>query len=116
MNATALAALLDVGLETDKATTATAIQMMANTVERAEADHRPLPADLLRMIHMVFQPTLRHIFERSKVTTNVICMQLMELGLTSAGMSYILARPTIRMTTTLESGDLSRIALQEAGS
>ena len=76
----------------------------------------PLSADMLRMIHVVFDADVRHLSERSKVATNATCMQPKELGLTSAGMSYMLDRPTTRLTTTLALMDLSGIALQETRS
>ena len=116
MNATAVTALLDAGLETDKATTAPAVRVTANAVDRAKPDDRPLPANVVQILHLVFNANLRHLLERSKVRTNVTCMQPTELGLTSVGMSYILDRPTTRPTTTLASMDLSKIALQEAAS
>ena len=48
--------------------------------------------------------------------TNITCMQPTELGLTSAGMSYILDRQTTRPTTTLAWMDMSTIGLREDGS
>ena len=108
-----MTALLDAGLETDKATPAASVWATANAVDRAKAEDRPLPADMLRMLHLFFNANLRHLSERSKITTNVTCMQLMELGLASAGMSYKLERLTTRPTTTLAWMDLSRITLQE---
>ena len=54
--------------------------------------------------------------EHLKVITNVTCMQPTELGLTTAGVSYTLDRPTTRPTTTLALMDLSTITLEEAGS
>ena len=101
MDAMAVTALLDVGLETKKVKTAAAVLVMIIVVDRAEADDRPLQADMPRVLHLVFDADLRHLLERSKVTMNVTCMQLMELGLTSAGMSYILVRLTTRPTTAL---------------
>ena len=43
MNATAVTALLDTGLVTDKATPASLVRATANTMDRPEADNRPLP-------------------------------------------------------------------------
>ena len=116
MDAMAVTALLDAGLDIDKATLAAAVGATANTVDRAEADDQPLPPNVVHMLHLVFDANLRHLSERSKVTTNVTCMQLMELGLTSMGMSYMLDRLTTRPTTTLARMDLSRITIQEAAS
>ena len=116
MYGAAMTAIIGVGLDMDKATTAAAVWASANEVDCVEADDRLLPADMLRMLHVVFDADLRHLLERSKVTTNVPCMQPKEPGLTSAGMSYILVRLITRPTTALAWMDLSRIALQEARS
>ena len=113
MNATAVTALLDAGLETDKETTAAAVQATANAVDCAEADDQPLPPNVVRMLHLVFNTNLWHHSERSKVTTKVTCMQPTEMRLTRAGISYILDRLTTRPMTILAWMDLSTIALQE---
>ena len=114
MDAMAVTALLDVGMETDKVKTAAAVWVTVIVVNRVEADDRPIQADMPRVLHLVFDANMRHLLGRSKVTTNVTCMQPTELGLASVGMSYILDRPTTRPTTTLASMDLSKITLQEA--
>ena len=116
MNTMAVTALLDVGLETDKETTAAEVQTTANAVNCAKVDDRPLPADVVWMLHLVLDSDLQHLWERSKVTTNVTCMQPTELGLTSAGTSYILDRLTTRPTTTLAWMDLIMMGLQDAAS
>ena len=113
MNATAVTALLDACLETDKETTAAAVQATANAVDRVEADNQPLPPNVVRMLHVFFNTDLRYLSERSKVTTKATCMQPTELRLTSAGMSYILDRLTTRPMSILARMDLSAIALQE---
>ena len=97
-----MTALLDAGLETEKATMAVSVRSTANTVDLTEADDRPLLADVSQILHLVLDSDLRHLSERSKATTS--------------GMSYILDRLTMRRTTTLASMGMSMIALQEAGS
>ena len=116
MYGAAMTAIIGVGLDMDKATTAAAVWASANEADCVEADDRLLPADMLRMLHVVFDADLRHLSERSKVATNATCMQPKELGLTSAAMRYILLRLTTKPTTALAWMDLSRIALQEARS
>ena len=113
MDTAAVTVLLNASLEMDKATMVAAVRITANAVDRAKADYRPLPADMMRMLHLVSSANLRHLLERSKVTTIVTCMQPTGMGLTSAAMSYILDRPTTRPTTTLVLMDLSTITLQE---
>ena len=113
MDAATVTALLGVSLETDKVTMTTAIWAKGNMVDPVKANDRPLSADVPRILHLVFNAHMRHLSERLKVTTNVICMQPMDLVLTSVGMSYILDRQTTRSTTTLASMDLSTITLQE---
>ena len=115
MNAAVVTTLLGAGLETDKATTAAAVRAKANAVDCVNADDRPLPPGVLRMLHVVFNANLRHLSERSKITINVTCMQPTELGFISSGMSDILDRLTMRLPTTLASMDLSTITLQETG-
>ena len=69
MDATAASSLPDAGLEMDEATTAAAFRVTADAVDRAQAEDRPLPADVPRMPHLVSDADLRHLSERSKVTT-----------------------------------------------
>ena len=101
MNAMVVTALLDAGLETNKVKTATDVRFTVTVVNRAKADDRPLQADMPRLLHLVFDANRQHLLERSKVTMNGTCMRVMALGLTGAGMSYILDRPTMRLTPTL---------------
>ena len=115
MDGVAMTAIIGEGLDIDKATTDAVVQAKANAVVRVQADDRLLPADMLRMLHVVFDADLQHLLKRSKVTSNVTCMQPKELGRTSAKMSYILVRLTTRPTTALAWIDPSRIALQETG-
>ena len=98
-----------------KATMATAVRETVNVINGVEPDDRPLKANMPQMLNPVFKANLWHLLERSKVMTNVTCMQPMEPGLTSSGMSYILGRQTTRSTITLVWMGLSRIALEEAG-
>ena len=101
MDGVAMTAIIGEGLDIDKATTDAVVQAKVNAVVRVQADDRPLPADMLRMLHVVFDADLQHLLKRSKVTSNVTCMRVMALGLTDAGMSYILDRPIMRLTPTL---------------
>ena len=114
MDAMAVTALLDVGLETKKVKTAAAVLVMVIMVDQHCEEGRPLQADMPRVLHLVFDADLRHLLERSKVTMNVTCMQLMELGLTSVRMSYIVDRLITRLKTTLAWMNLIRTALREA--
>ena len=61
MDATVVTTLLDAGLETDKVTTAASVRATANAVDRAEADNRLLPANVLRILHVVFNANLQHL-------------------------------------------------------
>ena len=101
MDAMAVTAILHAGLESNKVKTATAVWFTVIVVDRAKADDRPVQADIPRLLHLVFDANRQHLLERSKVTMNGTCMRVMALGLTGAGMSYILDRPTMRLTPTL---------------
>ena len=54
----------------DEATTAAAFWATANAMNRAEAEDRPLPSDVPRMLHLVSDAGPRHLAEREKVTPN----------------------------------------------
>ena len=54
----------------DEATTAAAFRATANAINRAEAEDRPLPADVPRMLHLDSDAGPRHLSEREKVTPN----------------------------------------------
>ena len=116
MDATAVTTLFDEGLETDKATTAAAVGVTANAVNRTKANNGPLTAHVPQMPHLILDTNLGHLSERSKIMTNVTCMRPTQLGLTNARMSYTLDRLTTRPTTIITWMDLSTIPLQKAGS
>ena len=61
MTAGAVTALLNTGLEMDKATTAAAVRATINTVDRSKPDDRPPLADMLQMLHVVVDDVLRHL-------------------------------------------------------
>ena len=61
MDGVAMTTLLGAGLDIDKATTAAVVQTKANAVVRVQEDDRLLPADMLRMLHVVFDANLRHL-------------------------------------------------------
>ena len=81
---------------------------------RLTAPRRTTGPSQLQTLHLVSSANLRHLLERSKVTMNVTCMQLMELGLTSVRMSYIVDRLITILKTTLAWMNLIRTALREA--
>ena len=54
MDASAMTALHDADLETEKATTAVDLCATAKAVDRAEADGRPLPPNVVWMLHLIF--------------------------------------------------------------
>ena len=54
MDVSAMTALHDAGLETEKATTAVDLCATAKAVDRAEADGQPLPPNVALMLHLIF--------------------------------------------------------------
>jgi hypothetical protein len=75
MDATTVSALLEAGLEMDEETADAAFWSVVRAVDRAEAQDQPLPADVPRMLHHIFDADLRHLLGREKITKNVTCMQ-----------------------------------------
>jgi hypothetical protein len=92
MDATAVSALLQTGLQMDEVTTDAAFWEVVRAVDRAEKLDQPLSADVPRMLHHIFDADLRHLQSREKISTNVTCMQPDEShGLEGAArrMNYI---------------------------
>lgn len=76
LDATKVSALLDSGLvQMDEATTNAAFWEVVKAVDRAEKEDKPLPADVPKMLHHIFDADLQHLLRREKLTTNVTCMQ-----------------------------------------
>jgi hypothetical protein len=92
MDVDAISQMLKAGLEMNEATTNTAFWTVVNAVDRAEAEDRPLPANVTQMLHHVFDADMKHLLLREKHTTNVTCMQPDDMqGLEGAArkMNYI---------------------------
>ena len=89
MDAEAVSTLMEQGLVMDEATTDAAFWAVVRAVDRAEAEDKPLSADVPRMLHHVFDADLRQLLTREKITKNITCMQPEESGLTTHGMNYI---------------------------
>ena len=64
MDTTAVTSLLDAGFKTDEATTAASFRSTANAVHCTKANDQPLPTNVTRMPHLVFDADLRHLSER----------------------------------------------------
>ena len=61
MDVKAVTALLDAGLKTEEGATVGAVRSMADAVDHAKPDNRPLLANVPRMLHLFFDATLRHL-------------------------------------------------------
>ena len=65
MDVTAVTALLDAGLKTEEGATLGAVRSMADAVDHAKADNRPLLANVPQMLHMFCDATLRHLLSEA---------------------------------------------------
>ena len=93
MDADAIDALLASGIQMSEATASAAFWNIVNEVDRCEAQDKPLPTSVSRMLHHVFDADLQHLLTREKQTTNVTCMQPDDSGGIAAraqSMSYVL--------------------------
>ena len=75
LDSAAVSALLLDGEEMDEGLTDRAFWSVVRAVDRAEAADQPLPADVPRMLHHIFDADLRHLQGREQVRTNITCMQ-----------------------------------------
>lgn len=90
VDSTKVASLLEGGLEMDEEITDAAFWAVVNAVDAAEKEDKPLPADVPRMLHHIFDADMNHLLSREQLRMNVTCMQPKEEGLTSAHqMNYI---------------------------
>jgi hypothetical protein len=91
LDSNTVASLIEAGLEMDEPTTNAAFWKVVQAVDRAEAEDKPLSADVPRMLHHIFDADLKHLLGREKVTTNITCMQPRDDGIEgkARAMSYI---------------------------
>jgi len=76
LNATKVSQFLERGIPMDEATTNAAFWAVVKAVDTAEAQDKPLSADVPRMLHHIFDADLRHLLtNREQLRTNVTCMQ-----------------------------------------
>eukprot|EP00535_Pseudo-nitzschia_heimii_P003816 CAMPEP_0197175886 /NCGR_PEP_ID=MMETSP1423-20130617/1977_1 /TAXON_ID=476441 /ORGANISM="Pseudo-nitzschia heimii, Strain UNC1101" /LENGTH=615 /DNA_ID=CAMNT_0042625135 /DNA_START=209 /DNA_END=2056 /DNA_ORIENTATION=+ len=81
----------DGDLAMDEATTEAAFWAVVRSVDKAEAENRPLSGNVPRMLHHIFEADHRHLLTREQITTNVTCMQPRDDGIEgkARAMSYI---------------------------
>ena len=90
VDSTKVASLLEGGLEMDEEITDAAFWAVVNAVDTAENEDKPLPADVPRMLHHIFDADMNLLLSREQLRMNITCMQPKEEGLTSAHqMNYI---------------------------
>lgn len=75
MDTNAISQMIQSGLEMDETTTNEAFWAVVQAVDLAEAQDRPLPANVTQMLHHIFDADRKHLLLREKHTTNVTCMQ-----------------------------------------
>lgn len=91
MDATKVSELIEAGLEMDEATTNAAFWAVVRSVDQAEAQDKPLSADMPRMLHHIFDADLKHLLTRDQIRTNITCMQPKDDGIggKARAMNYI---------------------------
>ena len=90
MDATKVSTLLESGLKMDEEIVDTAFWSVVNAVDRAEALDQPLPEDVPRMLHHIFDADHRILLERGgQIRTNLTCMMPEAEGANRVAMNYI---------------------------
>lgn len=85
--------LLASGVKMSEETTGAAFWAVVNEVDRCEREDKPLPGEVPRMLHHVFDADLQLLLGREQQRTNVTCMQPDDSGGIKAraqAMSYVL--------------------------
>lgn len=67
--------LVEEGQHLDVETADAAFWAVVDAVDAAEAADEPLPGDVPRMLHHVFDADMRHLLERSQTRTNMTCLK-----------------------------------------
>lgn len=75
IDAAKVAELLSAGFEMDEETTDAAFWAVVDAVDRAEQADKPLPVNVPRMLHHIFDADLRHLQTREKISMNITCKQ-----------------------------------------
>jgi hypothetical protein len=101
----AVTSMLEAGMEMDDVTVETAFWEVVSAVDRAEAEDKPLSADVAVMLHHVFDADMKLLLQREQIRTNITCMQPDESG--------GLAGAARRMNSIFDDGDSKNIPLTE---